>query len=191
MNRATLIRRASVAVMAFTFAACSDSTGPKANLTEEQVGDMLDAMSAVSAIGSLTGVGMAIVNASETVDCPNGGSATANATINDNQTAGTATVQLTQSFSGCKATSSSGRVWTFDGDPNIKTNLSMTVNQTTGAFTMTGTQKGGIKVSSELGSGSCAIDLTMTFSGDDNSFSGSLSGSACGHNIQQSIDFTS
>ena len=58
-------------------------------------------------------------------------------------------------------TESNGRVWTFDGNPNIVTNVSLTSNQTTGAFTMTATQKGGIKFTSDLGSGSCAIALSL------------------------------
>jgi len=187
MTSGTLIRRASVALVAFTLAACGDSTGPRANLTEEQVSDMLDAMSAVSSFGSVPGAGMAVVTVSETVDCPNGGTATASGSVNENQAAGTATVQVTQSFSGCKATSSSGRVWTFDGNPNIVTSMSTTYNQTTGAFSITGTQIGGIRVASDLGSGSCDINLSITFTGDADSFSGSINGSACGHTIQQSM----
>ena len=190
MTSATLIRRASVALVAFSLAACGDSTGPSANLTEEQVGDMLDAMSAVSNFGSVPGTAMAVVTVSETVDCPNGGTATASGTVTENTLAGTATVQFTQSFNGCKATSSAGRVWTFDGNPNIVTNLATTYNATTGAYSITGTQVGGIKVSSEVGSGSCDINITISFSGDPNSFNGSISGSACGRNIQQSISVT-
>jgi len=187
---AHLLRRAAVALVAFTIAACGDSTGPSSNLTQEQVSDLLDAMSAVSSYGSIPGTALAVVTTSETVDCPNGGTAAVNSTVNENPTAGTATIQVTQIFSGCKATSSHGRVWTFDGDPNIVTSVSTTYNATTGAFSVNGTQKGGIKFASDLGSGSCAVDLTVTFSGNETSFNGSVSGSACGHNIQQSISVT-
>ena len=187
MTTQTVLRRASFALMAFTFAACGDSTGPSATLTKEQVGDMLDAMSAVSAFGGAGGAGFAVTTVSATVDCPNGGKATATSTINDNQTTGSATVQVTQSFSGCKATSSGGRVWTFDGNPNIVTNVSLTSNQMTGAFTMTATQKGGIKFTSDLGSGGCAIDLSMSLTGNATSLSGSVTGTACGQTINQTI----
>ena len=184
---AQLLRRASAAVLALTNAACGDSTGPRANLSEAQVADMLEAMSEVASFGTVPGAPLAVVNVSQTVDCPNGGSANVSGSVNENQAAGTATVQITQGFSGCKATSSAGRVWTFDGDPSIVTNLSTSYNATTGAFSITGTQVGGIKVTSDVGSGSCQINLTISLSGDQTSFQGSLSGSACGHNIEQSM----
>lgn len=202
MTRATLLRRASVALAAFTLA-CGDSTGPNANLSEEEVGDLLDAMSAVAYVGDVPGGSMsraglryspetanATVSVSETVDCPNGGSATWSGTATDNPDAGTATAQVTQSFNACAATSSEGRLWTFDGNPNIVTNVSASYNETTGAFSMTTTQVGGIRFASDLGSGACQINLTFTMSGDENSFSANISGSACGRNIQQSIEVT-
>ncbi len=189
MTSARLIRRASVALAAFTLA-CNDSTGPSANLSQEQVGDMLTAMSAVAAFGPTPGTAMAVVTLSQTVDCPNGGSASVDGTVNTDETAGTATVQITQGFSACKATSAHGRVWTFDGDPNIVTNVSASHNETTGEFSMTASQVGGIKFASDLGSGSCQINLTFTTSGNGDSFTGSVSGSACGHNIQQSVSVT-
>lgn len=202
MTSATILRRASVALAALTLA-CGDSTGPQAKLTEEQVSDMLEAMSAVASLGDVPGAGMAAdpfgtvtamanatVSVSQTVDCPNGGTASVNGTATDNPTAGTMTAQITQNFTGCRATSESGRLWTFDGNPNIVTNVSASFNETTGAFSLTATQVGGIRVASDVGSGACQINLTLTMSGDDTSFTGSLSGSACGHNIQQSVTVT-
>lgn len=189
MTSATLIRRASVALAALTLA-CGDSTAPSAKLSQDQVGDLLEALTAVSSFGATPGTALAAVNFSQTADCPNGGSATVIATVNDNQAAGTATIQIRQGFSGCKATSRKGRVWTFDGNPDIITNIASSRNPTTGAFSITGSQVGGIKFASDLGSGSCEINITFTFSGDAQSFSGSLTGSACGHNIQQSVSAT-
>lgn len=151
---------------------------------------MLDAMSVVAPVASVPGVSQMVVDFSQTVDCPNGGSASVNATINGDQAAGTATVQVTQGFSGCMVTSKKGRVWTFDGDPNVVTNLSLSHNATTGAFSITGSRVGGIKFASDLGSGSCPINLTFTLSGNASSFNGSLTGSACGHNIEQTISVT-
>ena len=200
MKSANLIRRASVALAALTLA-CGDSTGPS-NLSEEQVGDMLDAMSAVSIYGDVPGASMsmaglrlapqtanATVSLSHTISCPNGGSASVNGTATDDE-AGNATAQITQSFSSCAATSSEGRLWTFDGNPNIVTNMTASYNETTGAYSMTATQVGGIRFASNLGSGSCQIDLTFTMSGNETSFSASISGNACGHSIQQSVEVT-
>jgi hypothetical protein len=189
MTRSTLIRRACLALAAFTLA-CGDSTGPTANLTQEQVTDMLDAMSTVVPAAPVPGVSLSVVNFTQTVSCPNGGSASVDATVNEDKEAGTATVSVTQGFTGCMATSKKGRVWTFDGDPNIVTNLSLSYNQTTGAFSITGSRVGGIKVASDLGSRSCAINLTFTLTGEPGSIAGSLSGSACGHDIEQTISVT-
>ena len=202
MTSATLFRRASVALAAFTLA-CGDSTG-LSNLSEAQVGDMLDAMNAVSyaAVAPIPGgaafsraslrlapqTANAVVSLSETVDCPNGGSASYNGSVDSNEEAGTLSAQVNQAFNGCAAPSSEGRVWTFDG--NVASNLSASSNEAAGTFTMTATQVGSIQASSNLGSGSCAINLTLTMSGTETSLSASLSGSACGRNIQQSIEIS-
>ena len=202
MKSATLVRRASVALVALTLA-CGDSTGP-ARLSEEQVVDMLDAMSAVAYTGDIPGgtslsraslwavpqTANATVSVSQTVSCPNGGNASVSGTATDNPDAGTATAHIVQSFAACAATSSEGRVWTFNGDPNITTDLNSTYNESTGAFSMTVTQVGGVRFASNLGSGACQVNLTLTMSGDEDSFSATMSGSACGHTIEQSIDVT-
>jgi hypothetical protein len=201
MTSAILIRRASVALAALTLA-CGDSTGPNANLSEEQVGDMLDAMSAVASFSEVPDVALssalvasprtanATMSFSQTVDCPNGGSANVSGTTTDDEATGQVTAQVTHSFNGCAATSSEGRVWTFNGNPNIVTNMSASFNETTGAFTMTTTQVGGVRFTSDVGSGVCQINLTFTMSGNETSLSGSLSGTACGHNIQQSFEYS-
>lgn len=198
MKRIPLFRGASLAFTAFTLA-CGDSTGPTA-LSEAQVEDMLDAMSAVSFAGQVSGPGLfvkragvvanATVTVSETVECPNGGSATVNGTVTDNPDAGTFTAQITQAFSACAATSEAGRVWTFNGDPNIVTNVSASQNASTGAFSITATQVGGVKFASDIGAGSCALNLTLTISGNQTSGTATLNGTACGRTIQRSITVT-
>lgn len=203
MTSAILLRRGFLMLAALTMA-CGDSTGPTAKLSEEQVADMLDAMSAVVSLadipatgglaaerfGTVTTSANATVSVSQTVDCPNGGTASVNGSVTENQAAGTVTAQMTQNFSGCRATSEAGRLWTFDGNPNIVTNLSASYNETTGAFSLTATQVGGVRVASDVGSGSCEINLTLTMSGSQTSFTGSLSGTACGRSIQQSVTVT-
>jgi hypothetical protein len=201
MTSATLLRRASVALAAFTLA-CGDSTG-LSNLSEEQVGDMLDAMNAVSYAANVPVPGAAFsraslrlapttanatVTVSETVDCPNGGSASYNGSVDSDEEAGTLSAEVNQGFNACAAPSSEGRVWTFSG--NVASTLQASSNEAAGTFTMTATQVGAIQASSDLGSGSCAVDLTLTMSGSETSLSASLSGTACGRNIQQSIEIT-
>ncbi len=200
MTIATLLRRASVALVALTLA-CGDSTAPK--LSEAEVFDMLDAMSVVASVSEIPGspamraslvatpsLANATVSVSQTVSCPNGGTASVSGTATDNPDAGTVSAQVTHNFSGCSAPSSEGRVWTFNGSPNILTTLSASNNATTGAFSMTVTQVGGVRFASDLGEGTCQINLTMTLAGNDNSFSSSINGSACGRTIQQTVEVT-
>jgi hypothetical protein len=201
MMTARILRGASLALTALTLA-CGDSTAPK--LSEAEVFDMLDAMSTVAAFDELPGapaaraslraagstMANATVSVSQTVSCPNGGSATVAGTATDNPDAGTFSAQVTHSFSSCTTPSSEGRLWTFNGSPNILTTMSGSANETTGAFNMTVTQVGGVRFSSDLGEGTCQINLTMTLSGTSNSLSSSISGSACGRTIQQSVEIT-
>jgi hypothetical protein len=201
MTSARFLRRASVVLAAFTLA-CGDSTG-LSDLSEAQVGDMLDAMAAVSYAGNVSVPGAAfsraslklapqtanaVVSVSETVDCPNGGSASYSGSADSDEEAGTLSAQVNQSFNGCAATSSEGRVWTFTG--NVASTLDASSNQETGEFSVTATQVGAIQAASNLGSGGCAINMTLTVSGNETAgtLSVSLSGSACGRNIEQSIE---
>ena len=199
---AKLFRRASVALVALTVA-CGDSTGP--NLSEEQVYDMLDAMSSVASFSEIPGspamraslkaaptFANATVNVNQTVSCENGGSATVTGTATDNEQtpANTVTATVTHSFNACAATSTEGRVWTFNGAPNIVTTLNATSNETAGTFNMTVTQVGGVRFASDLGEGNCQVSLTFTMIGSENSLSVSIIGSACGRTIQQSVEIT-
>ena len=206
MTRTTLLRGAAVALVSLTFG-CGDSTGPNTRLSETQLNEMLDAMSAVSALAALPVPGMgtggssalraanvpmanATVTVSETVDCPISGSATVNGTVTDDQATNSMTAQVTQTYNDCAATSSEGRTWTFNGNPNIVTNLSASSNESTGAFSLTMSQVGGISFASDVATGSCQINLTLTMTGTQQSLSMNLSGSACGRNVSQSIEVT-
>lgn len=199
MKRATLFRGASVALAAASLA-CGDSTAPNVTLTDAQVGDMLDAITAVSFASTGAGGGLFVhgagetanvtVTLSETVSCPNGGSASVNGTVTGDPATGAFSAEVTQGFTACAAPSKQGRVWTFDGDPNIVTELSGTENATTGAFSLTATQVGGVKFASNLGAGSCALDLALTASGNATSGTVTLSGTACGRTIQRTVTVT-
>lgn len=185
-----LIRSLAVASLALTFTACGDSTAPNLELTEDQVADMMDALSTagLAGFGSTTG-NFAVVTINESVECPNGGTATVNASIDDGNTGTTVTMSITQGFSNCKATSSQSRLWTFNGNPNIVSTFTATSNEQTGAFSFSGTQKGGITASSDLGSGACSWDVTYSMSGNNNTgqFSGSVTGTVCGRSVSQSV----
>lgn len=182
---------AIAASLLLALAACGDSTAPNANLDEAQIEDMMDAMANAGVAGFTpppTG-NMAVVTITETVQCPDGGSSNVNATIDDGGTTNSVSMTFTQGFSNCKSTSSAGRLWTFNGKPNIVTTFTGTSNETTGAFSMSGTQKGGITFASDLGTGACDFDLTFSMSGNEltGQFTGSMSGTVCGRTISQSL----
>jgi hypothetical protein len=184
-----LLRLAALSLV-LTAAACGDSTAPNVELTEEQIDDMMDAMAAAGSPGFVPPVGtLAVVTVTETADCPNGGTTTLSGTLDDNVNTGAFSMTITQGFTNCRSTSSSGRVWTFNGKPNIVTTMTGSENLTTGAFSFSGSQTGGITFSSDLGSGSCDFDVTITMTGNNNTeqFSGSISGTVCGRNISQSL----
>lgn len=185
-----LLRSFAAATLAMTIAACGDSTGPNVTLNDEQIADMMEAMANAGVAGFVPpGSNLAVVTISQTVDCPNGGSVSVAATVDENTTTGAVAMTITQGFANCKSTSSTGRLWTFNGKPNIVSTFNGTDNPTTGAFTLNGTQKGGITFSSDLGSGSCEFDVTFSMSGNDNTeqFSGSMSGTVCGRSVSQTL----
>lgn len=186
------LRFLTPAIVAFAFTACGDSTAPNLALNDEQVADMMDAMSTAGLSGFTpppVGSSLAVITVNETVDCPNGGTTTISATIDDGGTSTSVSMSLTQSFTNCKATSSSGRMWTFNGNPNIVTTFTGTSNETTGAFSLSGSQTGGVIASSNLGSGSCAWDVDYSMTGNDltGAFSSTVTGTVCGRNISQTI----
>lgn len=206
------IKRVATLLSALTLAACGDGNSPALiTLTEAQAEDMMDALAAAGAFDAGTGmsvastgrasnaaiVATAVVNT--TVDasapCPNGGTAGVKGSLSMNDNAAptiTMTMQVTQTFSGCKSTSSAGTLWTFNGAPNITSSFSMTMNQNTGTFSATGTQKGALDVAGPDGSGRCPIDVSFNFSGNElaGTFSGTVNGTVCGVSISQTIDVT-
>jgi hypothetical protein len=196
MTTGRLFRGAMVA--AFTlFAGCKDSTAPQIELTEAQVDDLMDAFSALGTadVGTAANMAALVVNVGSTIDCPNGGSRSETGSMNINEETGSLSITATQDFAACKAMSSTGRLWTFDGSPSLTSTFNMTVNQTTNAFTMQGTQTGGLMVASDLGSGVCNFDLTTSMTGtpganETMTIAGSISGTVCGKTIQVSIDIS-
>ena len=186
-----MIRGLAATSLALTIAACGDSTGPNVTLNDEQVADMMDAMANAGVAGfTPPPVGnMAVITINESVECPNGGTSSFAATIDENATTGAMSMTITQGFANCKSASSTGRVWTFNGKPNIVSTFTGTSNPTTGAFTLSGTQSGGITFSSNLGTGSCDFNVTFQMSGNENTeqFSGSMSGTVCGRSVSQSL----
>ena len=208
-----IIKRVAVLFTAFALAACGDGNSPALiTLNQAQAEDLMDALASAGAFDPGTGLSVAeaarasnaavVAHAVFTTTvqasgpCPNGGTAGINGsmTLNDNNAPTiTMTMEVAQTFSGCRSTSNEGNLWTFNGAPNIASSFSVTTNESTGAFSMTGTQKGALDVTGPEGSGRCPIDVSFNFSGNDQAgtFSGSLTGTVCGVTISQTMDLTS
>lgn len=192
----TTLRRALVAAMAFTVAACGKDNplGPEADLTQAQVEEMMDAMSAIgfSPVGfdvqTPANVQMIVSSLNESAPCPNGGTVSTSGSMNINEQTGNFTAQFTNNYDNCKATSSAGRVWTFNGDPNISQTMTFTSNQTTGAMSMTGSQSGGLSFSSNGASGRCniSINYSVSISGSGTE-TGNMTGTVCGKTVNQAL----
>ncbi len=175
-------RHALVLTALFGVLACDSSTEPLI-LTEEEAADAFDALSAIG-FGFFGGGGSSLAslksaedlaNAIETIDetmpCPNGGTVTMEGEVEETET--TFSVDIRQDYDNCVSTSSSERVWTFNGDPNIRTLLNATESSFSGSI------KGGIEFSSEGTTGTCKIDIKITTNG--------INGKVCGRSIDESL----
>lgn len=205
-------KRIAVLFTAFALAACGDGKGPALiSLNEAQAEDLMDALANAGAFDA--GAGLSVASAARASNaavvahavftttvsasgpCPNGGTAGVNGsmTMNDNNAPTiTMTMEVAQSFSGCRSTSTEGNLWTFNGAPNIASTFSMTMNENTGIFSMNGTQIGALDVTGPDGSGRCPINITFNMSGNDQAgtFSGSINGTVCGVSISQTVDLS-
>lgn len=196
-----MTKRTIVAALAavLTLSACGDSTAPAAiQLTDAQAEDLMEALALVGGATAFSqqaaeyrasATQLLTMTVDQTDACPNGGTYRMQGTFTGNDAGTSATAAITQSYNACKAMSSNDVLWTFNGAPNIVINFTMTSNPTTGAFTMNGTQKGAIDASSSVGSGRCAIDLTYSMQGNDNTgaMNMSVTGSVCGRTITVTI----
>lgn len=177
--------------------ACSGdgATAPEANLTEAEIAD---AYSALSVLNELSFGGMllrssdpAIVSAaltetiSESMPCPQGGTTSVSGSFTINETTYAMSADLRQRYSNCGVYSESERLWIFNGDPNIRTRMSSTFNQTAETFTFTATITGAFRFTSGDLSGRCSINLAMTFG----ETSITVSGTICGQSYNETVPF--
>ncbi len=80
--------------------------------------------------------------------------------------------------------------WTFDGAPSLTNSGSASATEE--AFSLEGSQVGEIAWETGDRTGTCGIDVSYSFQGDEaaGSFSGTISGSVCGFDVSQSFDVT-
>ncbi len=173
-------------------------TGPVNVLSAAAAADAFDALSAVTTLGFDTGVnlrfdpavravpgGMPVASITIPVNdsepCPLGGNTTVTGSFTFDENVFDGGADIRQNYSNCRAESSTGREWTFNGSPNIRT--VMTFNSET--FGGSGTMSGGFRYTSQGESGRCTISLTLTFT----QTGGSVVGTACGQPMNETFDY--
>ncbi len=191
-----LISLAAVTVFSFGAAACGGDkkggTGPneESDLSAEEVQDAFSALAAAGLFDFGMGfdpapdaIGLSAQSTNITIDengpCPNGGSNKVTGTIAINQQNGTFNADIRQTHNNCKAPSETGRVWTFNGNPNLRLQLNFNA---TGSFT--GSMTGGFKYTSNSSSGSCAANLNFNANAGG---AGTVSGTMCGQSVNESF----
>jgi hypothetical protein len=182
-------------------AACSDSTAPNVQLDDAQVDDMMEAFSAlgtqnVTPTNFPANMAAVTLNVNASVECPQGGtrSYTGSWTVDDETDE--LSHAVTHDFAACRATAAStGRVWTFDGEPNIVSTFNISTDPTSEVTTFTGTQTGGVRFTSDLGTGVCNLNTTTTMTltpaaspGGAGSFTLSITGTVCGRSVEFALN---
>lgn len=186
-------------VFLFGLAGCGDDSSPTEggdNLDQAESEVMMEALVEAGGLGiGVIGGGFAspgnlaanvVLDIDETSPCPGGGNVrlVGSATIDD--PGENIDWSFTQTHQNCQSTApSDGSSWTFNGSPSVTTTFSA---QIVGEqFSMSGSQQGGVSWSSGGRNGDCQINVNYSFSGVGESFSGSVSGTVCGHSISQSV----
>lgn len=196
MRGMTSVRVAAALALVVGVAACSDDddpTGPGAELSAEEADLMMEAW---AELGGLGGPFLAMggyegaptpdgvlysTSGSEDFnqqnDCPQGGTITYNGTMTwaENHISW----DLTNTADNCQSNDSEGNTWTFNGGVNTDFEFTGDQNQ----FQMNGSQQGSLSFSSDVGSGSCDVNVSYSAQGDENSGTAEVSGSVCGHDV--------
>ena len=204
MRWTDLGRFALVLTLSAGLAACGDDdpTDPGGDdLTEAEAAVMMEALVEAGGFGldDLSGGGPAAVEfefeVDDTAPCPGGGNIHVQGTLSgdaDQETGfGSYDWVFTQTHDDCTAQApSDGSTWTFDGSPNVVLDLDIDVSETT--FAMDGVQQGAIAWASGGKNGTCQINVSYSFSGDQgaNTFTGTVSGTICGFSVDESIEIS-
>ena len=118
------------------------------------------------------------------VACPLGGQATVGAEFNEDSAADTARLMtiVTLDPDGC-VLSSEGSEFTLDGNPNVRTEVNITIVGSTFEFLVDGSVTGGVDWLLDDRSGTCMIDL-MFGADPTQPMAGTFSGTMCGHEVE-------
>jgi hypothetical protein len=197
MLRTARIARLATASLfvASSILACSgeSATGPETSLTKVEVEDAMDALNAVGGLALnflpsvrvAGGSAAATENVNQSFACPEGGTTRLVGTVQTNEATESASADLRQQYTNCAVESSSGRVWTFNGDPDVRTTLNLGVILSSQTVGITGTQKGAFRFVSGQASGRCTIDIRVTVT--ETTYR--VSGKVCGESVSATSSF--
>ena len=201
------------AALAIGLAACGgDTTGTGDPLTESEAADLAAAL----AEGGFVGFGAQgaapmgapgaeaatiTVTLNETHPCNDAGgtgtvtiAGTQSADVNQTTGAGSFTFNYTLTPHGCTIETSGDKVFTIDGDPNLKVGGEFDFTETSASGTLNYEGKFAWDASDGR-AGACGVDLTsnyeFTFSGTGaSSASVTVSGSVCGVSVNRTVTYT-
>jgi hypothetical protein len=189
---------AAAAALSLGAAACGgddddEGTGPSGSaLSAAEVGDAFSALGAAGLFDfgfgfqpAVTAVGLSAqsstnITIDETSSCPNGGTIKVTGTITANQQTGAFNADIRQAHTNCQAPSETGRVWTFNGNPNLRVQMNFA---STGS--LTGSMTGGFRYSSNGSSGECSANININV---NTSGAGTVTGTMCGQSVNESFD---
>lgn len=194
MRLSTKLRHALWALPVVVTFACSDGpTAPAIVLSDAEITDAFGALMTVGGLGMDTelreavepSMGSASItqSLSETTPCPAGGSVRISGSVSSNTSGTSTTIDLRQRHLVCAVEGASGRLWVFNGDPNIRMKVTLHIDELSEDFTMTGSFTGAVLIESEGNSGRCAFNLTMSLGISDVS----VSGTVCGREFNESV----
>lgn len=115
--------------------------------------------------------------------CPAGGRSSAVAIIAQDSTQ--LIVDAWQRFANCAVTSDSGRTWTFDADPGLRTRTTLSFG---GTIALSGSIAGAFTFSSDGRSGRCTVDIDLVLVTSDTIPRIEARGTFCGHTITEDFD---
>lgn len=196
MSPARAVRQTFLILPVAALLACGGGDGPtepEANLTPTEIADVFEALSVVNELsmggflrdGGDPAVMMAALTESinGTAPCPQGGTTRVAGSITINEATFASSSDLRQYYTSCAVTSSSARTWVFNGDPNIRTRMTTSINLETEQFSLTGTITGAFKFTSEGDAGRCSMNLTISLG----STSITIAGTVCGQPYSETV----
>lgn len=184
-----------------------DDGGPTGNsggnLTAAEFDSMVEALSVIGTLGfgvigfdrqspHLAAQTQSGTIPTQTEPCPEGGTTAYSGSYTYTSNAQGVTnfhYSLTQSYTNCRAASSNGTIWTFNGNPNITVTLDYTISQA-GAYNFTLREVGGFGWSGASKSSSCQIDVTLTGSiSQSSTYTYTYAGSVCGQTVNETYTY--